>query len=194
MKRRHELVCAMGPRYRQGSRSEKGRILDECCSVTGYHRKHVTRLLSKEPTGIDVGARSRQKIYGEAVREALVVIWEAADRICGKRLKAVLDDYVEVMERHGHLSLDPEVRRLLQRVSASTIDRLLSPVRARATGRRRRRAAASSTLKKQVPVRTFADWNDPEPGYLEIGLVLHSGGRSEGSCVHTLTLTDISSG
>ena len=194
MAKRRELVLAMGEKYHKVSRKDKGRILDECCSITGYHRKHLTRLLRQLPPSVDAKVQSRQKIYGEAVLEALIVIWEAADRICGKRLKAVLDDYVESMEKNGHLDLAPEVRLLLQRISASTIDRILSPVRAQIKSKRKRRKPASSSIKQQVPVRTFGDWNDPDPGYFEADLVCHMGGKIGGSCVHTLTLTDINSG
>ena len=80
-----------------------------------------------------------RRIYDEAVREAVIVIWEAADRIWGKRLKAALPNLVESMERHGHLYLDPQVRRQLLAASASTLDRLLKSIRVTAGSRRKRR-------------------------------------------------------
>ena len=91
-----------------------------------------------------------QRIYNEAVREAVIVIWEAADRICGKRLKGALSHLVESMERHGHLELDPEVRTRLLSASAATLDRLLKPIRPTAGSRRRRRRRQS--MSKRVPV------------------------------------------
>ncbi len=97
------------------------------------------------------------------------------------------------MERHGHLSLDEEVRRRLLAASASTIDRLLAPMREEA-GRRRRRSGASTAIRRKVPVRTFGDWGDPIPGYFEGDLVAHCGGSMAGSFVHTFVLTDIASG
>ena len=110
------------------------------------------------------------------MRQALALLWEAADRICGKRLKALLPVLIESMERHGHLRLDPVVRSRLLEVSAATIDRLLRPVR-EATGRgRRRRSGAGSAIRQSVPVRTFADWGDPPPRYCESDLVEHCGG------------------
>ena len=104
----------------------------------------------------------RSPIYHEAVKEALVVIWEAADRICGKRLKAILGDYIEAMERHGHLSLDPEVRERLFSISPATIDRLLKPMRNQ-SGNQKKRRRSKKRLNKQVPIRTFADWKEPPP-------------------------------
>jgi hypothetical protein len=122
-------------------------------------------------------------------------LWEAADRICGKRLRVLLPVLIEAMQRHGHLKLDPVVKGRLLAISAATIDRLLRPQR-EATGRvRRRRWGAGSAVRQSVPVRTFADWGDPAPGYLECDLVEHCGGvKNGGNFVHTLTLTDIHSG
>ncbi len=129
------------------------------------------------------------------MHQALAVLWEAADRICGKRLRVLLPVLIEAMERHGHLQLDPVVRSRLLDISAATIDRLLRPER-EATGRmRRRRWGTGSAVRQSVPVRTFADWGDPPPGYFECDLVEHCGGvKNGGNFVHTLTLTDIHSG
>ena len=195
MATRNDLVRALGQPYRGTSRAEKERILDEFVAVTGYHRKHAVRLLRGD--GIRVQRKAvnpHRRIYDEAVREALTVIWEAADRICGKRLKAVLQAMVESMEHHGHLCLDSAVRNKLLAVSGATIDRLLAPIRAGARGRTKRRRTTSTFVKRQVQVRTFGDWGDVRPGYCEGDFVVHNGGSTSGSCVHSLMLTDVSSG
>lgn len=139
------------------------------------------------------GGRVGRRIYDEAVRQALVVVWETADRICGKWLKAVLPSLVESMERHGHLRLDEEVKRRLLAVSAATIDRLLAPVRDE-VGAKRRRHRPNTAIQRRVPIRTFGDWGDPAPGFFEADLVAHCGGVMAGSFVHTLVVTDIASG
>lgn len=141
---------------------------------------------------LSCGVYHSRRIYDEAVKEALIVTWEAADRICGKRLKAVLPDLVNAMEHHGHLNLDSEVRKRLLKASAATIDRLLSPIRNRSKSRRKRRK--SPRVSKQVPVRTFADWDGPNPGYFEIDFVAHCGGLMAGSFIHNLVATNVSSG
>ena len=193
MATRRELKEAIGRRYRAAGRWERRQLLDEFTRVTGYHRKHALRVLHRP--FVPRPPRPRKRIYDEAVCQALALLWEAADRICGKRLKALLPVLIESMERHGHLRLDPVVRSALLDVSAATIDRLLRPVR-EASGRgRRRRWGISSAIKQSVPVRTFDDWGDPPPGYCEADLVEHCGGvKHEGNFVHTLTLTDIHSG
>jgi len=108
-----ELIGALRERYRVSSKMEKTKILDEFKALTGFHRKHAIRLLKAYSVKHEFKRCYGRRIYGEAVREALVVTWEAGDRICGKRLKAVLPALVDAMERHGHLQLDPEVRRCL---------------------------------------------------------------------------------
>lgn len=109
MATRRELKEAVGERYRAAGRWERRQILDEFTRVTGYHRKHALRVLHRP--FVPRPARPRKRLYGEAVREALALLWEAADRICGKRLKALLPVLIESMERHGHLRLDPVVRK-----------------------------------------------------------------------------------
>ena len=146
---RRELVMAVAERYQGSGRSEKARILDEFVAITGYHRKHAIRLLMgrslPEPPSPSERSARPSSIYGEPVREALIVLWEASDRICGKRLKALLPVLVPALERHGHLHLDEGVRRCLFDVSAATIDRLLAPTRVAIWGRTRR-ASVVSTL------------------------------------------------
>src|SRR6476619_1191173 len=122
MAARDELVAAVADRYARGDR---GRILDEFAAVTGFHRKHAMRLLRAGRVTGRCGPRPGRRVYDEAVREALIVVWEASDRICGKRLRPLLPILVEAMERHGHVQLVPEVRTGLLTISAATIDRAL---------------------------------------------------------------------
>ncbi len=190
---RTEVLGAIRDRYAEASKREKCRMLDEFVALTGCHRKHAVRLLND--CGQQTPERSApraKRIYDEAVRQALIVVWEASDRICGKRLKAALPSMVESLERHGHLDLDPDVRERLFSASASTIDRLLRPVREKAGSRRRLRRRRK--MGSRVPVRTFTDWREPTPGYLEIDLVAHGGGVASGAFIHSLVVTDVSSG
>jgi hypothetical protein len=91
------LAQAIGERYRSVSRIEKCRILDEFVAVTGYHRKHAIRVLRGRATGAEPKSRPRARLYDEAVRQALIVLWEASDRICGKRLKALIPILIDAM-------------------------------------------------------------------------------------------------
>jgi hypothetical protein len=105
-----------------------------------------------------------------------VVFWEAVDRICGKRLKVAIPSLIDSLEHHGRLKLDPELRNKLLNVSAATIDRILSPALREAELRAERRCVSKLGLKDCMPVRTFADWHEPVPGYFEVDFVAHNGG------------------
>jgi hypothetical protein len=194
MATRDELTTAVSRRYSEAGRIEKSRILDEFVAVTGYHRKHAMRVLRSGSTSSRNALRPGRRIYGEAVREALILLWEASDRVCGKRLKALLPVLIAAMERHGRLALDPLVRTGVVAMSAATIDRALAPCRQASRRRRRWPSAGVPSLRREIPVRTFADWGDPPPGFVEADLVVHSGPSTRGSYVQTLVLTDIASG
>jgi hypothetical protein len=191
---RRELKDAIRERYQAARRQrERRQILSELVRVTGYHRKHALRVLKQSPAA--QSSRARRRLYGETVHQALTVLWEASDRICGKRLRVLIPVLIDAMERHGHLDFDPVVRSRLLDISAATIDRLLAPEREAAGRARRRRWGAVSAIRQSVPVRTFADWGEPPPGHFECDMVEHCGGvKQSGNFVHTLTLTDIHSG
>ena len=193
MATREELLETVGKRYRGSSRTEKSRILEEFAMTTGYHRKTAMRLLRAGPSDKRCAPRPSRRVYGTAAREALVVVWEASDRVCGKRLKAIIPTLLAAMQHHGHLTLAAGLSELLMTMSAATIDRVLAPQREQC-GRRRRQSGTATTIRRSIPVRTFSDWNDPAPGFIEADLVSHSGPVASGSFVQTLVLTDIATG
>jgi hypothetical protein len=193
---RREVLAAVAKRYRTAGRSEEGQILDELCATTGWHRKHAVRALSGKnwsvPADGIVTLRPRRK-YG-AIRDALIALWEASDRVCGKRLVVMIPMLLPSMERHGGLQLGDSERGLVLSISAPTIGRLLSEVKVAAAGGRRRRAGFYSAIRREVPIRTFSDWNDPPPGFCEIDMVAHGGTSVAGSFIQTLTLVDVATG
>jgi len=193
MAARSELVQAIVERYRGASRGDKRRILDEFVAVTGYHRKHAIRLMRHRAVKPLCDKRHSLR-YGNDVREALVVLWEASERLCSKRLQPLIPVLLPALERHGRLQIDDALRGKLLAVSPATMDRLLTEVRVVARNGQRRRAGMSSAVRRSVPVRTFGDWNDPLPGFVEVDFVAHSGTSSSGSYVQTMVLTDIATG
>ena len=195
MASRREVTGAVAVRYQGSVRNEKESILNEFTQVTGFHRKHAIRVLNQQASkpGTEAICLRRDRIYDHAVQQALIVVWEEADRICAKRLKPIIPVLVGSMERHGHLQLDPEVRQRLLKMSAATMDRLLKAIRA-VSNTGRRRSGIRAVLRNSITVRTFSDWKDPAPGFFEMDFVAHCGKSVAGSHVHSLVLTDIASG
>src|SRR5580704_2013571 len=194
---RREVVSAVTERYRSAKRTEKGRILDALCATTGWHRKHAVRALRQHEAvgsnGVEA-PRERSRRYGATIKDALTALWEASDRVCGKRLKVMIPILLPALEQHGRLQLGQPDRDRVLAISAATIDRLLGDVKVAASGGRRRRAGFYSAIRREVPIRTFNDWNSPPPGFCEVDMVAHGGTSVAGSFIQTLTMVDIATG
>jgi hypothetical protein len=190
---RIELAHSLRRRYQTASSRAKKQILSEFIAVSGYHPKYAIHLLNAaEAVAPARHGRVRPTIYDDAAKQALIVLWEASDRICGKRLKPLLRILLPALERHGHLKLDEAIRAKVMAMSAATIDRLLRAPRNATRTRKLRRVTPE--IRRRIAVRTFADWNEPPPGSMEMDLVAHCGDMNRGSYVHSLVLTDIASG
>jgi hypothetical protein len=167
----------------------KGRILD--CRTTGWLRKHAVRALRRrgvEETAKTRDPRERKRRYGVTIKDALTALWEASERVCGKRLVAMIPTLLPALEQHGRLQLSEGEQAQLLAVSAATIDRMLGDVKIAAAGGRRRRAGFYSAIRREVPIRTFNDWKDPAPGFCEVDMVAHGGTSVAGSFIQTLTM------
>ncbi|CAI8036461.1 Uncharacterized protein y4rM [Geodia barretti] len=166
---KQELLITIRDRYRESSKKDKGRILDAFIAVTGHHRKHGIRLLGQSgDAGEKPSMIKGRRIYDEAVREAVITIWEAADRICGQRLKAALPHMVGSMERHDHLDLDPGVRDRLLSASAATLDRLLKPIRP---------TAGLEAIGQQLPFPVLGIDSDNDSVFINETLITYCANR-----------------
>jgi len=186
---KQDYLAKIYRRYRQARRSEKGRILDEFCAVTGYHRKYVLRRLNgAPPTTSPARPRVRGVTYGAAVIAALTVIWKAAGYPWSVRLKAALPLWVPWARRHQHLSA--AVCAQVLRISARQIDRRLAGVKRTLKRRQYGRTRPGTLLKHHIAVKTD-HWDVTTPGFTELDLVAHSGSRGDGEFAHSLNVTDI---
>jgi hypothetical protein len=194
---RREVLSAVAERYWSAGRVEKGRILDALCRTTGWHRKHAVRALRRpvvDKAFETEASRKHKRVYGATIKDALTAVWEASDRVCGKRLVVMIPILVPALEQHGRLHLSEGEQAQLLAVSAATIDRMLGDVKVAAAGGRRRRAGFYSAIRREVPIRTFNDWKDPAPGFCEVDMVAHGGTSVAGSFIQTLTMVDVATG
>ncbi len=182
-------------RYQLASKGGKGRILDELCANTGWHRNHARKAL-KAALRPKVAAprRTRPVKYGPEVIAALTVCWTVLGMPAGKRLAPMLAELVAVLRHFRELDIDEGTAELLVSMSAATVDRRLAGERAKLRPRGRVGTKPGSLLKGQIPVRTWAEWDDARPGFVEIDSVWHDGGIRGGGHASTLTVTDIATG
>jgi hypothetical protein len=187
---RRELLNRLRPRYRRADKNQKQKILDEFIEVTQYGRKHAIALLNKDVQQTDrPKGTGRKRKYDDSVKQVLIQIWRAANEICSKRLIPFLPDFLEALERTGRLDLTEEVRKKLLSMCPATADQLLSSERRVAGGRSTTRSG--TLLKRQIPIRTFSDWNDIVPGFFEADLVAHCGVDVSGRFLNSLVMIDI---
>jgi len=187
-----EYVEAIRQRYLSGSKKGKGKMLDEFTKVTGLHRKTAIRLLNRVSHPGSNKRRGRPARYKDVI-QPLKVIWEAADRLCSKRLQPFIPELVKVLRRHGE-QIDAAIETQLCRASPSTIDRLLRPCRKLGGRRSFSTTRAGNVLKNMIPIRTFADWQENQPGFVEVDLVAHCGDSTDGFYLNTLCAVDVASG
>lgn len=196
MAERRAVTKQMAERYRKAPKKTKGAILDELCALTGWTRDHARRTLGKVRRGDRVPSKARRRtpVYGDDVLKSLGKIWATLDGPCGKRMAPFMAEIVEVMERVRELELTQAQRDKLVSISAATIDRKLAGDRQRLKIKGKSRTKPGSLLKPQIPIRTFAEWDEARPGFTECDLVAHDGGDARGDFCQTLNLTDVASG
>lgn len=180
--------------YRKASKGRKSEILDKFIGLTGYNRHYAARKLrggaSKRGTKTTLD-RGRKRKYGERLLEPLRVIWESFDYACAKRVHAGMEDMLEARLRFGELVCTAEEIELMEKMSASTIERHLRPVRKQMTVHGRSTTKPDTLLKSQIPVRLGYEWDDSKAGFVEIDLVAHCGDSARGDYLNTLGMIDI---
>ncbi len=207
MKQRQAVSSVTHERYRKARKKEKQQILDEFCATTGYSRGYARFILRNHGREvwlrgkrIVIGDRHKRqqrvkpRYYDEDVVKTLIRLWELLNYLCGKRLVAILPELIKKLEQFGELRVPAVTKEKLLRISASSVDRLLKAERRKHQLRARSHTKPGTLLKHQIPLRTFAEWDEDKPGFAEIDLVAHDGGLALGDFCQTLDLTDVCTG
>lgn len=195
MGQRKAVTKVTAARYRGASKEAKTVILDELCATTGWHRDNARRALRQAlgPKRVVVPRKPRAPTYGEDVLVALRKVWAVMDAPAGKRMAPFLGEIVGRLRVFGELEVTDEVAAKLCAMSAATIDRRLAGERLRLQIKGRSGTKPGSLLKSQIPIRTWAEWDEQRVGLVEIDCVGHEGGNPRGHFCQTLTVTDIHS-
>jgi hypothetical protein len=192
---KQEYFEALHKRYKGASRKEKTVIIDECCAICGYHRKHAIRRLKgyKRFTKPKSKKRGKPVVYNkDAIIKPLKQIWLTANLPCSKRLKAILPLWLPKYNDHfGQLA--EEVNKALLAISPATIDRILKPVRIHYQKRGKSTTKPGTFLRKQIPINTN-QWDESRPGFLEADTVAHCGDSLMGMFAYTIDFVDIATG
>lgn len=188
----------LSKRYKKASKKEKGLMLDEYCATSGHSRKHAIKTINKVKTRSRAmttktkETRGRKPVYySKELVESLKNIWLSCDQMCGKRLVVVIPSWLEHYEKH-YARLSLETITQLSNMSSATIDRILSPIKAKHL-KGRSGTKPGSLLKTQIPIAT-EQWDSSVPGFVEADTVAHCGSSLSGDFIWSLTLTDIYSG
>jgi hypothetical protein len=195
MGQRKAVTQKLATAYRRGTRSDKARILDQLCDLTGWHRDHARKAIRATGTVRSHTLRAaRQPVYSEGLVEALAVCWRVSRYPTGKRLAATLPVLLRALRRDGVVELDDAAAALVCQMSPATIDRRLAPRRRLLALKGRSHTKPGTLLKSQIPIRTWSEWDEDRPGFVEIDLVGHEGGNALGEFCFTLTVTDVATG
>jgi hypothetical protein len=189
---RYKYLRMMRGRYRSADRKTKGKLLDEMESVLGLHRKYLIQMMNGTLIR-KKRKRERGRTYGPDVDDALRVIYETYDRICAERLTPNLASMARHLARHGELRTTPRLLDQLDRISTSTVQRILNRIRQDQPRLPRGRPKTRRRITRDIPMKRLS-WKIERPGSFESDLVHHCGPSASGEYVYTVQWIDVATG
>lgn len=189
-----EYAQAIHKRYKKGTRGLKARILDEFVAATRLHRKSAIRLLARPEEVKGKRRRGRRKVYSVDTVAALKVIWKVSGGLCSKRLRPFIPEMTRVLRAKEELFIREDTATELGQLSASTIDRITRSWRQGKRGQGLSLTKPGTHLKNAIPLKTFSEWENSRPGFIQVDLVAHCGDRVEGFYLNTLSAVDVATG
>jgi len=211
MKEKKAVIRETAARYQKAEKKGKTKILDEYIELTKYNRKYASWILRNWGKAVFIRIkgklvklvageiknkkrRNKPKKYNHTVLKAIIKIWYIFDCMCGKRLAPALRSMLPILLKYDEIDVSDEVVEKLKTISPATIDRMLSGEKKKICFKSRSYTKPGTMLKHQIPIRTFSDWDEDKPGFLELDLVGHDGGNTRGDFAYTLNATDVNSG
>ncbi|GHT48266.1 hypothetical protein FACS1894102_0900 [Spirochaetia bacterium] len=196
MREKQALTGEVAKRYRKAKKAEKSRILSEFVANSGYNRKYAIHILTHEGkvknkridgelVAIKIAHKQKKKrlykrYYDEPVEKSVLAIWWFFDMMCGQRLVPLIRANIENLVAEPFFEIDEVIKKKLQEISVSTVERMLKPERKKLKLRGTCTTTPGTMLKSQIPIRVYFDWDERLPGFFEIDTVAHDGGVASG--------------
>ena len=188
---KHTIIRAYALEYKRASKKRKGIILKEVVILTGYHIKHATELLNNPPAKRKKSFKRNKPSKYQIIFPKLKRLWTISNFACGKILVPAIPSLLEQLIRFDELKVTKFEGKLLLKVSAATVDRLLKADRKKFEIKGRSGTKPGPLLKHQIPVRIFTPWDEQKPGFVEIDYVAHCGETLADTYINSLDATDI---
>jgi len=190
IRERYAYINVLRKQYRRATKKRRSEIINELIKNTKLNRDYGALLLRTNSQLKKNRKRSKPSQYLKIIKP-LKELWIVSNFLCSKRLHPFIKELTRVLEEKGELKLTDEQRELLYKVSRSTVDRLLSPIKKEIFGKGKSTTKPGTLLKHKIPVHTFADWNDEVPGFLEMDAVANCGDSLRGEYISSLDAVDI---
>ena len=191
---RQEYLTVMRRNYTKAGKKERGEILSDVVDITGYHRTYAAQLLRSPPLKRQARrTRQRADTYTRETKQAVIILWRAANGIAAERLHPFMPVLLDKMTACGELAVTDAAEIQLRQISLATVKRIVQGEKHRSTVRIGGTTKPGSLLKRQITVR-YGRWDETTPGWCETDTVAHCGETLVGTFIYSLNVVDIASG